>query len=313
MNKHLVDKIQFVEKLAQKKGWVFPKEILYKSFQRRHLRFVYFPIRLKGGKRAFFKYTPSLSLKPNLAREKEFLLFLRKALPGLAPRLLDFGPSWTVVEFIGKGVICKGEETEPLQEEWAEWLINGLIRLQSFSGKVPHLLLQLSHHPGNYTNLARVRRRILGRSRFLAENLIDFPTREIRKFLSSLSPMTGKRGILVHGDLAPNNVVFDPAEKKVIFFDWEHGGYNPNLLVARAFDFANFYLRSWRNPPFQKALRSRFLKEKIEPKQLTLAVVLLGINQIYWLCRLRREEPFYLRRHINTLLVKIKEELALVL
>ena len=301
--------IQFIKNLAERKRWEIKLELLSTFFQRPHLRFVYCPITLSDGKKAFFKYAPSSSLFSNLEREREFLLFFQKKLPGLAPKVLDFGHSWVLFEFLEKGVICEGEKTSVLKLKWAEKLVKTISRLQNFSPPFPKKLLDLSRHQKNYDNLEKVKKIILERISFLKKNNLPtpLPYQKIEKFIEGLEEERGRR-IVVHGDLAPNNVFF-AEDGRVIFLDWEYVSLNPNLTLASTFDFANFYLRCWQNPKFQKHFRERFLETKVSRSRLTLGVVFLGVSQLYHLWRKREEEKEYLKRHISALTDKIREEL----
>lgn len=305
-------KIEFVENLAQKKGWEIKKPALLKAFLKPKLRFVYLRIEPRGGKSAFLKFAPVRKLFKNLVREREFLLFLEKEFPGLSPQVLDFGSSWTLVEFLEKGIICQEEDTSVLKPNGVRPLVRALKQLQAFSGKVPGTILKLSDHPLNYTDLQKTKKTILEINRFLRQYSLarDYPFGEIEKFLLDFPDREEKGGIVVHGDLAPNNVFFAEDGSRVIFLDWEWAGYNPNLTLGRAFDLTNFYLRCWRNPSFQKSLKRVYLREKgADNQELALGIIFQGARQISGLCYLQHEKGSYLKKHIRSLIGLVRESL----
>lgn len=308
-------KIELVENLVRKKGWKIEKQALLKAFQRPRLRFVYLEIEVEEGKRAFLKFAPTRKLFENLVREREFLLFLEREVPGLSPQVLDHGLSWTLVEFLEEGIICQEEETSVLKPNGVKPLVKALKQLQGFSGKVPKTILKLSDHPLNYISLKRTKGTVLEINDFLRQysSAQDYPFLEVEKFLFDLPERRGKGGIIVHGDLAPNNVFFTKDGSRVVLLDWEWAGYNPNFTLGRAFDFANFYLRCWRNPSFQRSLKAAYLREKgADNQELALGIILQGARQISGLCYLQHEKGPYLKKHIHSLICLVKESLEAV-
>ena len=153
----------------------------------------------------------------------------------------------------------------------------------------------------------------------LAEEIIDcelvedFPFEAIKKFLARLPPVSQNRGLVVHGDLAPNNAFFSPQEERVVFLDWEWVRFNPNPLVAKSFDFANFYLRCWQNPAFQSVLEREWCERDCQGgEEFVLSIVFQGIGQLVGLCRFRREKMPHLRKHIRRLIDLIGKALERV-
>lgn len=308
-------KVEFVENLAQKKGWKIKKQALLKAFQKPYLRFVYLRIEPREGESAFLKFAPAQKLFKNLVREREFLLFLEKEFSGLSPQVLDFGSSWTLVEFLEGGIICQVEDTSVLKPNGVGPLVRALKQLQTFSGKVPKTILKLSDHPLNFTDLRKTKKMILEINGFLRQypSARDYPFLEVEKFLFDLPERKGKEGIVVHGDLAPNNAFFAKDGSRVVFFDWEWAGYNSNLTLGRAFDFANFYLRCWRNPSFQRSLKAAYLRERgADNQELALGIILQGARQISGLCYLQHEKGSYLKKHVQSLICLVKESLEAV-
>ena len=312
MPKKFKKEIKLVRALTRKKGWEIDHDALLKAFRRPKLRFVYLEVGLEEGRPAFLKFAPTEELLVNLVREREFLLFLEKKFSGLSPRVLDFGSSWTLVEFLEKGILCQEEETAVLKPNGVKPLVKALKQLQGFSGKVPAKVLKFSDHPLNYTSLKRTKEAILEINNFLRDypQAKDYPFLAVEKFLLDLPERKKKGGVVVHGDLAPNNVSFARDGSRVVLLDWEWAGYNPEVTVARAFDFANFYLRCWRNPSFQKSLKAAYVREKgADPQELTLGIVFQGARQISGLCYLQHEKGPYLKEHLQALIDLVKKAL----
>ena len=316
MPQNFKDKIEFVENLVQKKGWEIEKPVLLKAFQRPKFRFVHFDVRLKKGKRAFFKLAPTSKLLKRLIREREFLLFLNKNLLGICPKVLDFGPSWLLSEFLEGGVICpERDETSALKLDWIEPLVSALDRLQKLDGEIPETLLRLSCHSHNYADIEGNKKIILGINRFLKKykSMMAYPFSEIERFLSGLPKQKEGKRVLVHGDFAPDNVFFGQGGSRVVLLDWEYAGYNPNLTLGRAYDFANFYLLCWRNPSFQKALKECYLEKKMARNdELALAVIFQAGVQLSAICSFGKETGVYLKRHIKCFTDLIRETLEFV-
>lgn len=70
----------------------------------------------------------------------------------------------------------------------------------------------------------------------------------------------GKKEVLVHGDLAPNNLyVYDNGE--VEFLDLEWSGTCSNEALAMITDFGNLRARAWNNKEFREALDAAILEK----------------------------------------------------
>lgn len=324
MIKDLEKHLAFIRDLGQKKGWQIDERLMLKAFKKPYLRFVYLKVRLRG-KPAFFKYCFFDKFLENMAREKEFLLFLGKRLPGLTTTILDIGERWFLVEFLGGSRGClSNKDIRLFTSVFREELVAALSNLQDIKKEeIPSSILDfskkmaLSSSPNHYVDFLQVKEKILRWLRALegSPDLLEkFPEEKINQFLKILpEKKRSDEGVIIHGDFAPHNVFLDRQEQRVVVFDWELAAFNPNPVLGKAFDFAYFYLSFWNTPSLQEDLKKiYFKKSKVTPYEFSWGIIIQGIRRLYWLCRLRRGEFKELKKEAETLVKLIGENIVLL-
>lgn len=313
--------LNFLKKLAGERNWQVDWENVNKWQPGPKQRSFYTFVILPNGKKAFYKYSLHPSLRVNFLRELTFLEYVGRHFPLLVPKIYDScqeeGACWLLVEAldIKKGVICKGEETKVLKNTWVDWVLAGLVKIQSLprGDNFPQKLYKYSYHQAYQATLKFYQERI--RQRLLVieknKNLLQkpFPFEKTRRFIARNKQRIkeaegGENPLLLQGDFAPNNLYFEPEKAQVKFLDWEWSSLNRNREIAKAFDFANLYLRLWQNREFQEKFLENFLQKKIATtSQIQTAVILQCVNQLHGLFTTggageRRE---YFKKHINRL------------
>lgn len=321
--------INFLKKLSKEKGWAVNWKEVNGWQPKAKQRSFYTFITLPDGRRAFYKHSLHPFLRVNFLRELTFLEYAGRHFPLLVPKIYDScqeeGACWLLVEAldIKKGVICEGEATQVLKNTWVDWILTGLVGIQSLprGDNFPQKLYKLSYHQAYQATLKFYEERI--RQRLLVieknKNLFQkpFPFEKTRRFVAGNKQRIkeaeeGENPLLLQGDFAPNNLYFEAEKAQVKFLDWEWSSLNRNREISKAFDFANLYLRLWQNRSFQEKFLKNFLKKKIATtSQIQTAVILQCVNQLNGLFIAGRagERRVYLQKHINRLVESLKKVL----
>ena len=110
---------------------------------------------------------------------------------------------------------------------------------------------------------------------------------------------------LIQGDSSPNNLFFYDKKKTVVVLDWEYFSISEVNLLNKTFDFANFYLRCWRNKKFQEKLLREFIRRKMANQmQIQFSIIVQGLGQfqsVYLTGANGKEKGEYLKNHIRRL------------
>jgi len=151
--------------------------------------------------------------------------------------------------------------------------------------------------------------------------ITDFKDRVIKllEYLKdTLKEEDDKEEVLVHGDLAPNNLyVYDNGD--VEFLDLEWAGITKNKAIGTVIDFGNLRARAWNNKEFREGLDIELLdgykkngKEKLGRAVASLGILrshmgLAGFFENYDLEKQRREEQKNRRESTEADIVKAWE------
>ncbi|MBN1262884.1 MAG: phosphotransferase [Candidatus Pacebacteria bacterium] len=325
--------LDFLIDLAQKKGWQINYSQVNKVLKKEKPRFLYFPFTDSAGKEFFYKgcLIGGQSLGNNLRKEMAAQVWLARQGGPVRP-VADFSQEGRVFWYIGpyysgkNGIVCLDEDISLLTLAHMRALGVEIKKLwQIKQSQIPrNLFKELSSAPKNIKTFERLitktRRYLITLRGAFGKTKLDWSEADekaILGFFKSLKKEIVKfqngRGVLVHGDLAPNNVFFK--ENKLVIFDWEWVCWTDNLLLALGIDVANFSTRAWLRPELGKELiaevkKSPWAKEPFFPKSLTIGLVFSILQKIAPMFKFGICQTDYDRRHFNTLIKMLRAALV---
>ncbi|HUW21421.1 MAG TPA: phosphotransferase [Candidatus Bathyarchaeia archaeon] len=321
--------LNFIKKLAKKKNWQIDFKLVGQKLRKDRPHFLDFPLVDDSGKTLFFKTCifGRQDLCPGLRNEFAIQEWL-ESIGGPVGKIYDYAGKgdlfWYVREYFpqDEGVICQEEDVSPLNVSNITQLAGWLKFLwQIKKSQIPaDLFNRLLLTPKNYRTFKQFEEKVIEYlsmldQAFKIKNLIwqekdrDKVLVFIRQVKSEIVAVENGEGIVVHGDLSPNNIYFG---KKVIIFDWEWICYCDNLLLGLGIDVANFYTRSWQRLKLGKKFLEEVKKQNLFNKSifnqaLRIGMVFSVLQKLGPIFRHGFYESEYDQRHFNVL-VKIMRE-----
>lgn len=277
----------WLDRLAESKGWQFDWIGLEQILTKPNPRFAHSIIKDRTSKELFFKSSLIGRLELNHRIKKEYSVqkwISKNGGPAREPK--EFGvagqTSWyTCPAFsLSLGFICQEEEISRLKSGDFKAVVEGVNWLHQVKKKeLPaELLKQLLPRRTNGSLYQSLLKRInkylqILKGAYRVEKL-DWNKQDekrVRIFFDCLKKEidnndTGleKGGVLVHGDLAPNNTYFNST--KALFLDWENTWWCNNFLIGLGIDAANFYTRCFIRPRLAEDFLSRLRENRTEKK-----------------------------------------------
>jgi len=328
-----LENLEIVKNLAKKKGWQadwfkVKKALLEKS----QPRFFYFPLIDSLGEKLYFKscLVGRLGLCQRAIKEYKIQEWLGKR-DGPVKKVKDFGQEgpifWYTASYLSlqKGIICQEEDVTPLTLKNIGSLALQIRQLWAIKKKeVPADLLKLllpprlrgEIFPGTFKNILKYLKILKGAFRIFKLNWQKKDEAQVLSFFETfkkeISSYEKGVGILVHGDLAPNNIFFGP---QTIIFDWESSYWCNNLLLGLGMDLANFYTRCWQRLELGERLikevkKSPLIQKPLFLKALRIATVMTVLQKISPMFKYGVYQSSYDQRHFNFLVKILKENLV---
>jgi thiamine kinase-like enzyme len=330
--KDRLETLELIKKLASRKKWQIDTALVKSRLAKPKPRFVYFPFFDRQNQQLFFKgcIFGQLKLSPNLKREFQLQRWL-KELNGPVRDIKDFGQEgdifWYACQYLrsDRGVICREEDISLLTTDHMTSLASGLkqiwsLKKQSLPQELFSELFKARKNLRTFKTLKMKSQKYLGtlRGAFRLSDL-DWHQEDEEKVLvflekikSEVIALEGGEGILVHGDLAPNNVFFGPQE--IILFDWEWACWCDNLLLALGLDVANFYTRAWQRRELGERLMSEagqspWGKKPFFGKSIKVNMIFSVLQKISPMFKYGIYKSRYDRTHFNELVKILRENL----
>ncbi|HUW21890.1 MAG TPA: phosphotransferase [Candidatus Bathyarchaeia archaeon] len=322
--------LAFIQKLAKKKNWQLDPGLVRKAIGKPNPRFCYFPLTNVLGKRLFFKSClhGKLDLRPRIIKEFKIQDWL-KSLGGPVRRIIESGREGPIFWYTGSDLL--GQDVIHCQEENITGLtfdhITNLARQICWLWEIKKNNLPADLKKSLFLRLKKSELvknvdRELQRHLAILDSAISVPEigwgKEDKKKVIAFYENHRKEafktdqadGVLVHGDLAPNNIFF--GTKKIVIIDWETAYWGNNLLIELGMDVASFYTRCWEKEKLgiklvRELQKSLPTKVSIYRQALRFAMIMKSLQK---LCPMF-EEGFYRseydRRHIYFLVNLIRE------
>ncbi|MFC1789945.1 phosphotransferase [Patescibacteria group bacterium] len=298
--------IAWITKLAKAKNWQVKKKGLEKAVFKPNPRFAYFPLVNADGKKEFFKSClyGNEDLTSRLRRE---LLVIKWFLSRNGPvrKITDSGQAdgllWYTAPYLSgqNWRNCVEEDVSPLSQKDAALLAKKIIWLGEIKKtQIPPKLQKALRLPfGTKEEYAKTGQEINRHLKVLktaskvpATGWTPQLSQTIKDFWNQNKPqIAGAKtsGVLVHNDLAPNNIFF--SDQKIIILDWEGAYWSSNRILNGALDLAFFYCRCW-----QKEILGKYLLKKISLSKIGKRIDFrLSLKIGFVLAILRKMAPMF--------------------
>jgi len=324
--------LNFLKKLAEDKDWRLDFEIVDKSLGKDNPRFFYFPFFTSSGEELFFKSClwGRMKLRKRIIKEFKLVKWLGE-LGGPVKEIKDFGENgevfWYVSNYLSleEGIVCREENIDLLKLADIDRLASRLVWLWGIKKETipldlkPYIYLpnrERGIFPGAYRRIEKYLKTLKGAFRVPQVDWKPVDEAKTRAFFKNLKneilSFENGQGLLVHGDLAPNNIFFAP--QRVVFFDWESAYWSDNLLLSLGVDLANFYTRCWVRPELGERLikgvaSSLFGKKNCFSKALKIAIVFSVLEKMAPMFKQGFYKKKYDQDHFEWLIKTLRENI----
>lgn len=325
--------LNFLKNLARQKGWQINHHLVDQALKKPHPRFLYFPLLGPKGEKLFFKSClfGRIKLRQRIIKEYHLQKWLEEK-NGPVKKINDSGqkgPIFWYTNFdvpLKEGIICQEEDVSPLKLKdisrlaaQIRWLWQ--IKKEEIPPDLLSLILPKTKNnrvfPQAYQKIRYKYLKIL-RGAFEIKEL-DWQKQDEEKtiaFFESLKKeilaFENQEGILVHGDLSPNNIFFSP--QKIILFDWESSWWSRNLILDLGIDLANFHTRCWQRPQLGEKLlkemeKSPWAKKPFYPRALKIAFVISALQKLSPMFKFGVYQKTLDQKHFNWLVKILRKNL----
>ncbi|MBN1262883.1 MAG: phosphotransferase [Candidatus Pacebacteria bacterium] len=325
-------RLKVILSLTERRSWQPDRIELRRCLTKETPRFVYFPLINSEGKKLFFK--GAFSDKPGLLRRFQKELLIQKWLSresNLARRIFDSGQIKNLFWYVGQyfrdnqGLICREENISSLKPK--KMIALGHALRQLWQIKQSDLPIKLKPYLLINKQKSVIINEVESRIREHLETL--YPALEVsdlnwlksdgqtvilffKKFKESFFKAKQAPGVLIHGDLAPNNVFF--GTKRAVLLDWESAYWSCLPLLDWGLDVASFYTRAWENIKLGKKLikevkKSKRIQDDLFDRALKIGLVLSSLQKLAPMFKGGFYRSDYDQCHFNSLVGIIRRAL----